>query len=88
MSELSNCVCAFVNKKAGKPFPNKPTINIGIICFFSKEKSLFQTNGRRLSQAMPILSCANSRSLNTTKPFFINMKELPQMNAKRIIKAQ
>ena len=49
-------------------------------------KSLFQTNGRRLNQAIPILSCATSRSLNTTKPFFINMKELPQMNAKESLR--
>ena len=31
--ELSNVVCAFVNKKAGIPFPITPVINRGIIFF-------------------------------------------------------
>ena len=46
MSELSNSVWALVNRKAGKPLPNKPTISIGIIFFFSIEKILFWARKR------------------------------------------
>ena len=87
-SELSNWVCALVNKKAGIPFPNSPTMIMGSMWCLFILVILFQTNGKRLNQAIPILSCATSKSLNTIKPFFIRIKELPQMNARRISKSQ
>jgi len=87
-SELSSCVCALVNRKAGIPFPNKPTMIMGRMWCFCILNIFFQTNGKRLSQAMLILSCATSRSLKTISPFFIRINELPQMKARRISKSQ
>ena len=49
--ELSICVCAFVNKKAGMPLPKIPTMARGIQCFFASLPILFQTKGTNDSQA-------------------------------------
>ena len=54
VSELSSCVCALVNKKAGIPLPNNPTTANGSQKCLGVFLICLQTKGSSESQAKPM----------------------------------
>ena len=80
--ELSNEVCAFVNKKAGIPLPITPDTNKGKIYFFFSFLNAGYINGVNDKNAINSLRAATCISEYSSKPLFIKINELPQIRAK------
>ena len=86
--ELSNIVCEYVNKNAGIPFPNSPTISKGYISFLLTFLIDLKIKGDRERKAIKILIAATCISLNVKTPLngdialSISINELPQISDK------
>jgi len=82
--ELLSLVCAVANKMAGIPLPNNPTKVI--IPYF--RNGIFQiclsVNGSKQRKEKNIRMVATCAALYTFNPFFIKIKELPQMSESTI----
>ena len=80
---LSISVSAYANKKAGKKVPNNPDTAIHLSVFLGKDFKLLKPAKNSINAVIIILKEPNCRGVKPTSPFFINIKELPHMSAKR-----
>ena len=69
---------------AGIALPANPTINNGCNCDQSIFLKLKIKNGRNAIPAIPILKLATCIGENANNPFFIKIKEAPQVMERRI----
>ena len=79
-TELSISCSAKANKKAGKKLPTKAEIIIHFHCLKVISFNLLKVKGINAKAEIIILIEPSSIAVKPTNPFFIRMKELPQMN--------
>ena len=79
-TELSISCSAKANKKAGKKLPTNAEIIIHFHCLKVISFNLLKVKGINTKAEIIILIEPNSIAVKPTNPFFISMKELPQMN--------
>ena len=83
---LSTCVCADAKRNAGMALPTKPTMARKGKSAFLTLRSAGNEKGKKKSAAMPMRHAATCAGLSIDSPvwlrspFFIRMKELPQIN--------
>ncbi len=82
--ELLTRVCANENKNAGIKFPINATIINGTMLLRFILFSNRSPNGSVINEANDILMAATCTGVNTISPFFMRMKEAPQINPSRI----
>jgi hypothetical protein len=77
--ELETWVCAFVKRKAGMPLPIMPTMIRYIRFSFETLFRRIMITGSRITNEKNILKAATWLLLKELRPFFISMKEVPQI---------
>ncbi len=78
-TELSICCCAVVNKNAGIKTPSKPEKNNFPSCSDFTSRNFTIAIGNRSKPATVTRRAATSPGDKTTRPFFIKMKDVPQI---------
>ena len=82
LTELSICVCAIANKYAGINVPNIEVKAMYFHLYFGIFDKLLNPISTKKRAANKIRKDPNCKAVKPINPFFINIKELPQTNAR------